>query len=1003
MSDYSNNVFLQPAGQDVVISSLTVSNLLANEPIKTNGLKTLISTKLDISDTSDLQTELDTKDKLDFTFQNSVPNAPVGEVRLYSKSDKKLYIKDEIGIESALQTEVIGNKSTWKFSSDISGVPSSGFLRFNDTVPVNVSEIEINQTNFNGTNQRPLLQTLKSGDQIYVCDNTENCKLFNIISDPIDNTISFSYNVVLESENNTSNYTNNQFVKITLILQADTLQSVYDNSINGQIQLSTSKNFTIKAVDNSDLLKINGDINTVSVDGTINMNNNRITTLGAPVNPKDCVNKQYVDTEISNIPVVDLTDLENKTQNINLPETVAGTTDFTGLVNTDDLRISSSNIHLGQDAGGLNQGTFSVAIGNSAGIENQSDCHIAIGAFSRGTGENSMALGCNSDTSTFTNSIALGVNAINTDDKQLKIGSANFSLTIEQIEAGLDNRTDLGSSSKKFKDLYINNIYTEGLNMNDNKIINVDTPTDNNDAVNKSYVDTEISNIPPPVDLTVLENKTQNISTLTTAGNTKFTGINTFFTGSLGVNNQFTIAIGEPDDLLISPIFDTNGGNVNIRSQLNTNNIIASIPDSSDIGSTTNKFKDLYLSGAIKINDVNTLPVREINENVFCGTDVGFEVTTGDFNIGYGRSTLWHLSTGSVNVAFGNGALKELTTGNGNVSMGGLNSINTGSFNTAIGGGSACQITSAENSCYFGRFAGCNNQLFTGSQEGCLFLGTYSSPLTLTKDFNNVIAIGTECKNDEDNTCVIGNSSLLNIRPMTNNTCDLGSTSKKFKDLYLQNKIFGQGDAEIDLSTSDAIDIKGTNILVNGSPISGGVTSASAIIERVGNLSNYINLGTTNLNPLISSNNNTFDLLTTGVRQGGISIEIPSIPDTYGNYIATFTGNFTGQINNPVGGFLISLIVRKGTTNSIIDSVNNPLVNTPISLSANVSLSEGDEVWVQCRGLNQAVGLFSTSGYNLTVEKITTFNVARSLPIITGKLVNRITELENRLNELTNS
>ena len=46
---------------NLFISEITVDSLSASLPIKTNSTKTLISTKLDISDVNNLQAELDTK------------------------------------------------------------------------------------------------------------------------------------------------------------------------------------------------------------------------------------------------------------------------------------------------------------------------------------------------------------------------------------------------------------------------------------------------------------------------------------------------------------------------------------------------------------------------------------------------------------------------------------------------------------------------------------------------------------------------------------------------------------------------------------------------------------------------------------------------------------------------------------------------------------------------------------------------------------------------------
>ncbi len=64
-----------------------------------------------------------------------------------------------------------------------------------------------------------------------------------------------------------------------------------------------------------------------------------ISGVRTPVNQNDATTKNYVDTQISNIPPVDLSELENKTQNISLNET-----DGTKTTMTQELILQDSNI-----------------------------------------------------------------------------------------------------------------------------------------------------------------------------------------------------------------------------------------------------------------------------------------------------------------------------------------------------------------------------------------------------------------------------------------------------------------------------------------------------------------------------------------------------------------------------------------------------------------------------------------------------------------------------------
>ena len=71
--------------------------------------------------------------------------------------------------------------------------------------------------------------------------------------------------------------------------------------------------------------------------GEINMSNNKITNLANPINPLDAATRNYVDTAISGIPPVDLTDLNIKTLNISLTQTNSNKTQFDKPIYINDL------------------------------------------------------------------------------------------------------------------------------------------------------------------------------------------------------------------------------------------------------------------------------------------------------------------------------------------------------------------------------------------------------------------------------------------------------------------------------------------------------------------------------------------------------------------------------------------------------------------------------------------------------------------------------------------
>jgi len=53
--------------------------------------------------------------------------------------------------------------------------------------------------------------------------------------------------------------------------------------------------------------------------------------------------------------------------------------------------------------------------------------------------------------------------------------------------------------------------------------------------------------------------------------------------------------------------------------------------------------------------------------------------------------------------------------------------------------------------------------------------------------------LGHNCSNGTANSCLIGDSSVANIRPNNDAVCDLGTAANNFKDAYLTNLRLKQG------------------------------------------------------------------------------------------------------------------------------------------------------------------------------------------------------------------
>jgi len=105
-----SNKFLNPGGSmnlsngtaNIFASELGAISLDPSQPIKTNSVRQLVSTKLDISDVNNLSSELNTKNELSFIGNDTHTNPTAGQVKLYAKTDGNFYKKDSAGNESIL-------------------------------------------------------------------------------------------------------------------------------------------------------------------------------------------------------------------------------------------------------------------------------------------------------------------------------------------------------------------------------------------------------------------------------------------------------------------------------------------------------------------------------------------------------------------------------------------------------------------------------------------------------------------------------------------------------------------------------------------------------------------------------------------------------------------------------------------------------------------------------------------------------------------------------------
>ena len=225
-----------------------------------------------------------------------------------------------------------------------------------------------------------------------------------------------------------------------------------------------------------------GGSNTFS--GGIDAGSQVITSVAEPTADTDAATKNYVDDNTSDY-VVD---------------------SFTGIVPFDDTTTNSLAIGVGVQLQADNaiaigntssvSGDESIAIGrNAATVGMQS---IAMGFGTTAVGTDSISIGAGSAAAT-TNSGAIGHNAVARAINVITVGSPTQIPELGRQTGNDDD--DLAIATKKYVDdsdglqLSDNNVWTGtntfnlGLSVNDTKITDLDTPTDDSDAANKKYVD----------------------------------------------------------------------------------------------------------------------------------------------------------------------------------------------------------------------------------------------------------------------------------------------------------------------------------------------------------------------------------------------------------------------------------------------------------------------------------------------------------------------------------
>ncbi len=208
----------------------------------------------------------------------------------------------------------------------------------------------------------------------------------------------------------------------------------------------------------------------------------------------------------------------------------------------------------------------------------------------------------------------------------------------------------------------------------------------------------------------------------------------------------------------------TGQGGVTLSGTISLNNL--TFPSSDGQSSQILQTNGSGLLSFTNLN-LNSLADVKVETNSYYFGSNPSSTNDAQYNVGIGIESLVSTTTGDYNTSIGGLSGRANQTGNNNTSVGYYSLYqNTGSNNTAIGFEAGDTITTGDSNTLIGQKAD-----------------------TSTSNAINQIVIGSNAVGQGDNTAVIGNTGLLAICPGSDNSVDLGTTSKRYKNLYVKGQI----------------------------------------------------------------------------------------------------------------------------------------------------------------------------------------------------------------------
>ncbi len=787
-------------------ATLGASSLSVSKPVKTNSVKQLVSSNLDITDVNNLQTQLNEKDELIFVEDDTHTTPDNGKVKLYAKTDGNFYKKNDAGTETLLAGSG-GGISTSNAPVDNNSIviydgTSGNSIRFDagftyDPVALKMSVSDIQTINYPSVNA----ELSKVRNIQYATQGPDITDFSGEIH--VAKIKSASHNTELEFE-----------VSGAATLTADDAISL---SANGTITLDPTPLFDTQ---------INGD--------NVIVQSNNFTFNGAPV---------VVDT--------DLTDLNNKTQNIDLAFTNTGQTSFNSRIQTSTTNSFNNQLAFKD----LTNPRASTAVGFVIGNGNDGPKWLmgSIGDIDKVvlqtyTSNDNLLLRTNDlDTIkikpdgtlqlertgvyTGTSDAMIKLNTDGTLEKSSATCDTNGNMTVTTIDANSykegGNPATLWKAKGTFNYLagflagdFLNaggayNICVgvnagQNIDEGDNNICvgsnagrhitgTAVNAMGNNIAIGQSSLQGSTGNISfclrnvgiGTLAGAAITTGTDNIFMGTSAGQSNTTGSRNCYIGgvsstALPVTTTNSVSLGYGSSVLNGGVNQNALGYNAVTTQDNQvclgNSAVTEIINSGNgtcsLGSATNYFDNVYgnnyfengYSGTI----IKNYPIGTTNTFTNLSTPPNLQATAAN-NIFYGLNSGDNIVDGSQNTCLGLNTMRNSTS-------------SARFYNTCIG-------FNAGQGTFQSTFSGCtmvgvNAGGGKTTGDNCTYLGKDAGNLGV-QTFDNVTAIGAGAYNATSNQVSLGNQSVTSIINTGVGVCDIGSTTNPFKDIYLAGTIKG--------------------------------------------------------------------------------------------------------------------------------------------------------------------------------------------------------------------